>query len=72
MQLPLQSLQLLLAKQTAKVITEADLIDCEAGVVFLEEMVNWLETMVEIRKKKAGRHFTEVELKVRYIHRQIC
>lgn len=51
MQPPSQSLQMLLAKQTAKVITADDLIDCEDGVVFLEEMINWRQTLVEARKR---------------------
>lgn len=56
--------QMLLFEQNTKGITEADLIDCEAGVMFLEEMVKWLETFVQLRKKNTGSHFNKVEKRV--------
>jgi hypothetical protein len=60
-QMPIQNLQSLISTQNVKEVTEADLIDCEAGVIFLGEMVKWLETLVELRKTATGSHLGRVE-----------
>jgi hypothetical protein len=59
-----QSLQKLLPKQNNGKVTQDDLINCEASIIFLEEMIRWLETMLESKKKTRSQHLGEVEKKL--------
>jgi hypothetical protein len=56
--------QMLLPGQTEEKMTHDDLVNCEAAIIFLEEMVQWLETMLELKKKTISSHLTKVEKRV--------
>ena len=55
---------MLLLKQTAEKMTYDDLVNYEAGIIFLEEIVHWLETMLELKKKTRSSHLDKVEKRV--------
>jgi len=59
-----QRLLVAVPKQINRDISETDLIDCEASLIFLEEMVKWLESMVPLRKGALGNHLNQVEERV--------
>jgi hypothetical protein len=58
------SLPVIVPKQITKEVSETDLIEYEASLVFLEEMVKWLEIMVPLRKAALGSHLNQVEKRV--------
>jgi hypothetical protein len=60
----LQKIKIILPMQIGNEATDADLINYEAGIVFLEEMIKWLETLTELRKTATDNHFEDVEIRV--------
>lgn len=59
-----QRLPVVVPKQITKDVSETDLIDCEASLIFLEEMVKWLEIMIPLRKASLGSHLNQIEKRV--------
>jgi hypothetical protein len=53
-----------LCANAAKKFTRQDLVDCEAGIVFLEEMVRDLEEFMSHRKDSKTKHLGEVEKRI--------
>lgn len=59
-----KTLQQLFFENGAKKFTKEDLVDCEAGIVFLEEMVKYLEGFTSLRKNASINHLVEVEKRI--------
>ena len=59
-----KTLEQILCENTTKKFTKNDLINCEAGIVFLEEMVRHMEDFISNRKKAPVRHLGEVEKRI--------
>jgi ASC-1-like (ASCH) protein len=59
-----KTLEQILYENGAKKFTKADLIDCEAGIVFLEEMVKHLEVFINLRKNEPINHLVDVEKRI--------
>jgi hypothetical protein len=59
-----KNLQDMLLMKVSKENIKADLIDFEAGIMFVEELIKWLETFIQSRKNATGNHFIDVERRV--------
>ena len=59
-----KTFQDMLFVKVSKSKMETDLIDCEAGIAFLENMIKWLENYILARKSSMGSHFAKVEKRI--------
>ena len=60
----LSTVQELFLETNASCIAGSNLIDCEAGIVFLEEIVKALQKFVELRRNSLPVHLIEVEKRI--------
>ena len=59
-----ETIQDALNVKKTKVAIENNLIDCEAGIAFLEDMTILLENYITARKNSMGNHFGKVERRI--------